>query len=206
MLWGVVRGPLHIGHLPYTSLYMGVPPLQFTPPLSCWLPCALACLGISVCYMGNISLILGVWGVLHLLGVLGASAHGVSICLFLYILVVHYVSHFYYGYDYSFSSYSGVFLAVICFIIDCGSFHDGVSCNINQHGMVQPPPLMQRGSGGVIGPTSVPQQQPPSLMPLLPYANFVMGSPQVGFFFRFEPPTILYIICLLSVLVSAFYF
>ena len=33
-----------------------------------------------------------------------------------------------------------------------------------------------------------------------------MGSPQVGFFFRVEPPTILYIICLVSVLVSAFYF
>ena len=33
-----------------------------------------------------------------------------------------------------------------------------------------------------------------------------MGSPQVGFFFRVEPPSILYIICLVSVLVSAFYF
>ena len=33
-----------------------------------------------------------------------------------------------------------------------------------------------------------------------------MGSPQTGFFFRVEPPTVLYIICLVSVLVSAFYF
>ena len=33
-----------------------------------------------------------------------------------------------------------------------------------------------------------------------------MDSPQVGFFFRVEPPTVLYIICLVSVLVSAFYF
>ena len=33
-----------------------------------------------------------------------------------------------------------------------------------------------------------------------------MGSPQVGFFFRVGPPNILYIICWLSVLVSAFYF
>ena len=31
-------------------------------------------------------------GIPHLLGFLGASAHGVSMCLFLYILVVHYVS------------------------------------------------------------------------------------------------------------------
>ena len=33
-----------------------------------------------------------------------------------------------------------------------------------------------------------------------------MGSPQVGFFFRAEPPTILYITYLVSVLMSAFYF
>ena len=32
------------------------------------------------------------------------------------------------------------------------------------------------------------------------------ASPQVGFFFRVEPPTVLYIICLVSVLVSTFYF
>ena len=41
-------------------------------------------------------------------------------------------------------------------------------------------------------------------MPLPEYANYAMGSPQVGFFFRVEPPTTLYIICL--VLVSAFNF
>ena len=71
--------------------------------------------------------------------------------------------------------------------------------SLDQHGVVPPPPLMARSSGGVLGSVSVPQQQTPSLMPL-------MGSPQVGFFFRVEPPTILYIICLVSVLVSAFYF
>ena len=65
---------------------------------------------------------------------------------------------------------------------------------------------MPRGSGGVIGSAFVPQQQPPSLMPLLAYANYAMGSPQVGFFFRVEPPIILYIISLVSVLVSSFYF
>ena len=75
-----------------------------------------------------------------------------------------------------------------------------------QHGVVQPPPLMQRGSGGVIGSASVPQQQTSSSMPLLAYANYAMGSTQVGFFFRVEPPTVLYIICLVSILVSAFYF
>ena len=35
--------------------------------------------------------------------------------------------------------------------------------------------------------------QPPSSMPPLAYANYAMGSPQVGFFFRVEPP----IICIL---------
>ena len=59
--------------------------------------------------------------------------------------------------------------------------------------MVPPPPLMPRGSGGVLGSVSVPQQQPPSSMPPLAYANYAMGSPQVGFFFRVEPP----IICIL---------
>ena len=75
------------------------------------------------------------------------------------------------------------------------------------HGVVPPPPLMLRSSGGVLGSISVPQQQIPSSMPPLAYANYAMGSPQVGFFFRVEPPTtIVSYICLVSVLVSAFYF
>ena len=65
---------------------------------------------------------------------------------------------------------------------------------------------MPRGSGGVIGSASMPQQQPPSSIPLLAYASYAMGTPQVGFFFRVEPPTVLYIICLVSILVSVFYF
>ena len=79
----------------------------------------------------------------------------------------------------------------------------GLPATLGQLEVVLPPPLMLRGSGGAIGLASVSQQQPPSLMPLLAYANY---APQVGFFFRVEPPTILYIICLVSVLVSAFYF
>ena len=69
----------------------------------------------------------------------------------------------------------------------------GFPVSLDQHGMVPPPPLMPRGSGGVLGSVSVPQQQPPSSMPPLAYANYAMGSPQVGFFFRVEPP----IICIL---------
>ena len=62
------------------------------------------------------------------------------------------------------------------------------------HGVVPPPPLKPRGSGGVLGSVSVPQQQTPSSMLSLAYANYAMGSPQVGFFFRVELPTILYFI------------
>ena len=80
----------------------------------------------------------------------------------------------------------------------------GLPVTLDQHGVVQPPSFMLRGSGGVIGLASVPQQQPPSLMPLLAYANYAMGFPQVGFFFRVEPPTILYMICFVSIMVSAF--
>ena len=82
----------------------------------------------------------------------------------------------------------------------------GFPVSLDQYGVVPPPPLMPKGSGRVIGSVSVSQQQGPSSMPLLAYANYAMGSPQVGFFFRVEPPTILYLICLVSVLVSAFYF
>ena len=71
----------------------------------------------------------------------------------------------------------------------------GLPATSGQHEVVLLPPLMLKCPGGVIGLASMPQQQPPSLMPLLAYTNFAMGSPQVGFFFRVEPPTILYIIC-----------
>ena len=77
---------------------------------------------------------------------------------------------------------------------------------LGQHDVVLLPPLTARYSGGVIVLTSMPQQQPPSLIPLQIYANCAMGSPQVGSFFTVEPPTILHIICLVSVLVSAFSF
>ena len=76
-----------------------------------------------------------------------------------------------------------------------------VQCDV-----VLPPPLTPSCPWGVIGLASVPQQQPPSLLYLQAYANYAMGSPQVGFFPRVEPATILYIICLVSVPVSAFYF
>ena len=55
----------------------------------------------------------------------------------------------------------------------------GLIATLGKHEVVLPPPLMPRCPGGVIGLASVSQQQPPSLMPLLAYANYAMGSPHV---------------------------
>ena len=75
-----------------------------------------------------------------------------------------------------------------------------------QHDLVLPPLLTPKHSGGVVGLASVPQQQPLSRMPLQTYASYAVGPTPVGFYFRVEPPTILYFICLVSVLVYAFCF
>ena len=83
----------------------------------------------------------------------------------------------------------------------------GFLVSLDQHGVVPPPPLMPRGSGVVLGSVSVPQQQPPSSMPPLAYANYAMGSPQVGVFFsELSLPSFVSYICLVSILVFAFYF
>ena len=139
----------------------------------------------------------------HQLGGWGHQHLNVHMLILVYIFVVHYVSHFYYGSDYYSSGYSGISWPVIS---DSGSFPDRVSRELGSAWSSSTPPLMLRGSGGFIGSVSVSQKQTPSLMPLLVYANYAMGSPQVGFFFRVEASTILYLICLVSILVSAFYF
>ena len=76
----------------------------------------------------------------------------------------------------------------------------GLPTMLGQHDVVLLPPLTPRSFGGH---ASVPQQQPPSSVPLQACANYAVGFPQIVFFFRVEPLTILYIICLVSVLVSA---
>ena len=184
----MLEPPLHAGHL--THMVDAFPYVLF--PLTGWIPF------VSVCFRGYR---LVIWGILPLcwgfggintsikLGVL-QYIHWVSIMLY---LVVHFVSSIYHGYDYYSASYGGVFWSVIYFISDHGPFLDRASCNMGQHEVVLPPPLMLRCPGGVIGLASVPQQQPQPLNPLLAYANYAMGSPQVGFLFRAEPSTILYI-------------
>ena len=68
----------------------------------------------------------------------------------------------------------------------------GLPATLGKCEVVLPQPLMLRCPGGVIGLGSMPQQQPPSSMPNLAYANYAMGFPEVGFFFRVDRPTILY--------------
>ena len=86
MLWGVVRGPIHVGHFPYTSPCMGVPPSIYTPTHLL----ASLCIGMFWGYLyviwGFLPYVDGLGVLPHLLGFWGASAHGMSICSFLYIL------------------------------------------------------------------------------------------------------------------------
>ena len=62
-------------------------PLSITPPFIHWLPYASECFGdICMSYGDFIPYVWGLGVFSHLLGVLGASAHGMTICSFLYIL------------------------------------------------------------------------------------------------------------------------
>ena len=57
-----LKGPsLHVGHFSHTSPCMGVSPLQFTPPIIHWLPCALVCFRNICMSYGDYSLMWGVW-------------------------------------------------------------------------------------------------------------------------------------------------
>ena len=110
MLWGGCKGP------PYMlNTYLTPPPvwgcLSFSlhPHSFIGSPVHWYVSGISVCHMGIFPLCWGFGGVPHLLGVLGASVNGMSICSFFYIFVVHYVPRFYYTYNYYSSSYGGIF-------------------------------------------------------------------------------------------------
>ena len=117
---GGCKGPLHVD----TSPCMRVHSHMFTCTHS------LASLCISM-FWGYLHVIWGIfplcWGFggvpPSVWGFWGINTWGVHIP----ILVVHYVLCFYYGHDYYYSSYGGVFWAVICFISDCGSFPDGAS-------------------------------------------------------------------------------
>ena len=189
--------PYVLGHFPYTTPVWSASPLVAPPTLS-WLPCALVSFGDICMSCMHFPLLLGYGGVPPLFGGSGGtSALVMPICSFLYIFVVHYVSCFYYGYDYYSSSYGGIFWPVISLISDSGSFPHRVSSKLGSVWSASTTTLMPRGSRGVTGSVSVPQQQTPSSMPLLAYANYAMGSPQVGFFSELSLPPfcILYVWC-----------
>ena len=65
----------------------------------------------------------------------------------------------------------------------------GLPATLGQCDVVLLPP---RHSGGVVHLATLSQQQPPSQMPLQAHANYAIGPPKVGFFFRVETPAILY--------------
>ena len=188
--WGC-KGSPYMLDTSLTPSCMGVPHM-FTPPTN-WLPCVSVCFGDVCMWYGEYFPYVWAWGMFpHLLGVLWASAHGVSICLFLYNLVVHYVSHFYYCYDYYSCSYGGVFWAVISVISYHGSFPDGSSCNIGSLWSSSKTTLDAKRLWKCYWPCLYATAATSHLWCLFQaYANYAMGSPQVGFFFRVEPPTIL---------------
>ena len=92
--------PYVLGHLPYTTPVWGCLLFSCTPHTQ-----LLASLCISMFWgylyvMWAFSLLLGVWGCSPSVGdSRGTSALVMSICSFLYIFVVHYVSCFYYSYN-----------------------------------------------------------------------------------------------------------
>ena len=126
MLWGVFFCLMCIGtHHPY----LGVPPLNYTPPHSIVGSLCIFILRDISSYVGLSPSMEGFGGVPPSLGWLGGtSALQLFTCSFLYIFfVVHYVSHVNHSSDYYSSSYSGVFWPVISVISVSGSFPDRVS-------------------------------------------------------------------------------
>ena len=173
-------------------LFGGALPLNFTPHTQSSVPCALLFSGISVSYVGPFFPSVEGFGGVPPISWGGLGTHQLFSCPYAHsgtFFVVHYGSHLLRLQ--LLLGYSGIFWPVFHVISDSGSFPDRVS-SMPWHGST--PPLMPRGSGGVLGSISVPQQQTSSSMPPLAYANYAMGSLQVGFFFRVEPPIILYLI------------
>ena len=121
---------LCVGTPPYTTPVWGCLHFNYTPHTQSLVPCALVCFRNISMLCGHFPSVEGFGGVPPSVGEFGASALEMSTCSFLYIFVVHYVSHFNYGSDYYSSSYSGIFWPVISVISDSGSFPDRVSSEL----------------------------------------------------------------------------
>ena len=131
ILWRVVMGsPLCWDTILTPPLFGGASPSITLPHTQSLVPCALVCFRDICMLCEHFPSVEGFGGVPPSGGGLGASALEMSICSFLYIFVVHYVSCFNYGSDYYSSSYSGIFWPVISVISDSGSFPDRVSSKL----------------------------------------------------------------------------
>ena len=197
---GGCKEPPYILDTSFTPPLYGVPPLQFTPHSFISFPVHWYVLGISVYHTGIFPLCWGFWSVPHLLGFFGGISRWDVHMLILVYFVVHHVSHFYDGYDYYSSSYGGIFWPVQGFISDHGSFPDGVSCNLGS-----------ACSGSTTTLSADRLWKCYCLCTIEATSIFIASSGlcQLCYGFstgRFLFPTVLYIICLVSVLVSAFYF
>ena len=98
----------------------------------------------------DFSLMLGVWGVSPSVGGSGASAHGMSICSFLYIFVVV-MSHISTMATTTTPPVTVVSsgLSLVSSVTVAPSLM-GFPLTLDLHGVALPPPFVLRGSGGVI--------------------------------------------------------
>ena len=176
MLWVVVMCfYVVLGHLPYTTPIWGCLPLNFTPHTQSGSLCTAILRDISILCGPFFPSVEGFGGVPPSVGEVW-GAHQLFSCPY---------------------AHSGTFFcSALCLTFDYGSDYYSVTVVSSglssvssltvapsltgfpvSHGMVPPPPLMPRGSGGVLGSILVPQQQTSSSMPPLAYANYAMGSP-----------------------------
>ena len=128
MLWALVMGCWDT--FPYITPVWGCLPFNCTAHTQSLVPCASVCFRDISMLCGHFpSVRKGLGCFPHQLGV-GASALEMSICSFMYLFVLHYVSCFNCISDYYSSSYSGIFWPVFCVISDSGSFPDRVSSKV----------------------------------------------------------------------------
>ena len=162
---GVVGGPLHVGHLPYlmdTSPIWGMPPhMSYTHHSLISFPVHLYVEGISACYMGNIPLMLGVWGHQHICQALvaGNTSIGCPLCFILVPFLLFIMSHVstmatttvppVMVVSSGLSSISSVTMAPSLM---------GLPSTSDQHEVILLQPLMPRFPGGVTGLAFMPQQ------------------------------------------------
>ena len=127
---GVVMGSPFVGTPSLTSpLFGGASPLLH-PHTQSWVPCASVCFRDISMLCGHFPSVRKGLGVFpHQLGV----GHQHLRCPYAHsctFFVVHYVSHFDYGSNYYYFSYSSIFWPVFCVISDSGSFPDRVSSKL----------------------------------------------------------------------------